>query len=607
MPKTKSVNTKRENREYTISEIESRWKSVFSMNGSPINAAGFYTNSGSMFINDPYLLNQRIKQLKTSPVFEQRENIENALLNPQENEKLLRNVTHSMLYMNYPLYRLSSLYEGILTYRSYIQPKYVDKKDMSKPRFQSDWKFIDMWHKKLNPQKQFRRIVAEVIPEGKRAYYIRQHYNSATQKEKVDYVHFQDLPSDWYKIIKHSTNSHAVVAFDFTYFWQAGTSLGQFPPIFAEYYNEMINSFDVLDGRKIYNPHKTPSDVVVEYNHSTMDWYYWKELPSDQCFMFSFTEADDLQISPLASLLLQAQDLGSYSLLQQQLLTVPLYSILLGQIPMQKDAKSGNSTDSLSLSPDAVTTFEGKVNSSMPPGTTFIMVPSENNQLHNFKEIPNANSIYTTGLQQMLATSGTSTLMTTTEKPSVAQVNAGKITEKRYIDRIYDQFAWAVNIILEKMYEDGDLKYEWHFRIFGDAFSEKDEYAALEKSLSLGQLEMLPDYLAYKDKSLLDAVTTADWVDSSGIYDKFKPLVNSFGMSGKSSTSEKPTGRPKADENNIESDATAASIDSGQNTGDTKSYNAECAVCGKALVSDGIFCSEECEEIYFEVQNEEDR
>lgn len=528
-----------------------------------------------------------------------REEIEHALIEPDYNELALRTAAHSMIYMTYPLYRLNYLYEGILTYRSYIQPMYVSKEDMDTPRFKSDWKFIDMWQKKLNPQKQFRRIVAEVIPEGKRAYYFRQSYNSTTGKENVNFVHFQSLPSDWIKIIKHSTDSYAVIAFNFAYFWQAGTSLGQFPPIFAEYYEELMSATEIQNGRYYIDTAKTPKDVVVEYNHDTMTWFYWRELPSDLCYMFSFTEADDLQISPFSSLLLQAQDLGSYSLLQQQLLTVPLYSILLGEIPLNNDNKSGNHLDDMSLSPDAVTLFEAKVNSSMPPGTTYAMVPSTKNVLHHFQEIPNANKIYNMGLQQLINSSGASTLMTTTEKPSVAQVNAGKIIEKRYIDRIYDQFAWAVNIILDNMYQKGDLKFKWHFRIFGDSFSEKDEYTALEKSLSLGQMEMLPDYLAYKDKTLLDAMTTCDWVSSSGIYDSFKPLVNSFGMSSK--VSDNKGGRPPAKEDEIDNDNTAASIESGQNTADMKTFATHiCPNCGVAYEGTSAFCSEECEEEYIE-------
>ena len=165
------------NQKVSVQQVENKWKQVFS---SPIGGGfggvapgGYLLNIGASFVNDPYLLNQRIKQLSTLPAFTDREQIEESLKNPENNEFDLREATHSMIYLTYPLYRLQMLYEGILKYRSYIEPRYVDKKEMNTPRFKSDWKLVDMWQKKLNPQKQFRRIVAEVIPEGKRAYYLR--------------------------------------------------------------------------------------------------------------------------------------------------------------------------------------------------------------------------------------------------------------------------------------------------------------------------------------------------------------------------------------------------------------------------------------------------
>lgn len=563
-----------------IDEQNKRWKKFFS-NGSyssmlaNATLGDFLMNSGSVFVDDPYLLNQRIKQLKSTAQFMAREQIENALLDIDHNEQTLRQATHSAIDMTYPLYRLQYLYEGILKYRSYIKPSYVSKEDMSKDRFKREWEFIDKWHKKLNPEKQFRRITAQVIPEGKKAYYLRQSYDkgSRTTEPNVDYVYFEQLPSDWYKIIKHSTDSYEVVAFNFAYFWQAGTDLGQFPPIFGEYYQELMNATErTTSGRTIINQDKTPEDVVVEYNSRTLQWYYWKELPANTCFVFSFTEADDLQVSPFVSLLLQAQDLASYSLLQQQLLSVPLYSMLTGEIPLNDKNKSGAYLDDYALSPESVNLFEAKANNLMPPGTSYVMVPSKNNELHHFQEIPNANGIYNTALQQVINTSGASTLITTTEKPSVAQVNAGKIIETRFIDRLYEQFAWAVDIILRDMYDEDDLKYHWNFKIFGDSFSEKDRLVALEKSLSMGQCELFPEYLAMNGLTMMDAVNNADWVDTTGIYDKFKIIQTSFTSGGVSKgsesqavTPEETAGRKQITEEKIENDSTAASYESGTN------------------------------------------
>lgn len=593
----------------SLKETENKWNKLFSQFGNGASSGsgfnnGFFLNSGSMFVNDPYLLNQRIKQLKSIPSFMDRDELEKALLNPTYNELALRQATQSALYLTYPLYKLMMLYEGILTYNSYIYPKYVPKADMATPRFKSDEKFVDMWHKKLDPKRQFRRITQEVLTEGKRAYYLRQDYSGKTGNEKCNYVYFQELPSDWIRIVKKSTDSYFVVAMNFAYFWQAGTSLGQFPPVFSEYYNELMGntSYD-KDGNPFVDMDKikTPKDVVVEYNNQTMTWYYWKELPADECFVFSFDEGNALQVSPFISLLLQSQDLASYSLLQQQLLSVPLYSIILGEIQLHDETKSGVATDDYRLSPEGVQLFEGKVNSYMPPGTSYAMTPSSQNQLFKFQEIPNATKIYDIGLEGLLDTSGANTLLTTNPKPSVAQSMAGRTIEVRYIDRIYSQYEQACNITLRKMYENADLKYEWTFKLFGDSFGDSALESAIVKDLGMGQKELLPRFLALHNLSLQDSVSICDWVDNTGIYDKFTPLVNSFTTSNPSS-SNKINGRPSADLNDIKSDGTANSIDSGQNTGNMKDFALvnTCLGCGKELEIGQHFCNGECEEIYKE-------
>lgn len=609
----------------TVNQVENKWKKIFSSSGMGSSSYGgfingYFRNGNGMFANDPYLLNQRIKQLKSTPSYLSREEIESALLDIDHNELGLRKATTSILNMTYPLYKSLLMYEGILSYKNYVFPKYVPDNEKGTPRYKSDCMFTDMWLKKLNIPYQFRRITFEVLQEGKKAYYIRQSYNSQTGKERCDYVHFENLPTDWFKIIKKSTDSYYVCAFNFAYFWQSGTSLGQFPPIFTQYYNQLMGAVIVDNNGSIQaiDKSKTPKDVIIEYNSDTMEWFYWKELPLDEVFIFSFDETHANVVSPFVSLLLPAQDLSSYSLLQQQLLSVPLYSIILGEIPLFDD-KSSTDPDAYKLSPDATTLFESIINSRMPPGTSYAMTPAKSNTMYKFSELPNSDKIYLSALQQLSITSGTGNLMALTEKPSVAQVASSKSIEKRFIDRVYSQYMNACNILLRKMYEQGDLKYQWQTRIWGSIFSDDDEKDACLKGLTLGQKELFLDYLALSDKTLLDANSICDFVDSTGIYDKFQVLVNSYSTSGKDVV-DKKNGRPSVDENNIQSDETASSIDSGQNTAENKSYSLEllnnvfekqyiCPNCGKAFIKNKenqAFCSDGCKEEFIEnIKNEE--
>ena len=532
---------------------------------------------GAAFGNNPFISNARVKNLQTQPRLEERSKIEEALLDPANNEMVLRGNTHSVLNQTYPLYRLQYLYEGILTYKYYVQPLFVEKKSMDTPRFKSDAKFTDLWLKKLNPKKTFRRIVAQIMAEGKKAYVLRQAYQAGTDKEKIDYVALQDIPSDWFKITSITSDSYYGISFDFFYFMTPGADIRQFPPFFKNIYMELMGYGDIQpDGSIRIDPAKvaTSENIVAEYNSSLSTWAYWAELPADVVWTFCFTEADALAVSPFISLLLMGSDLTNYSLLQQQLVAAPLNSLILGEMVTDADTKhSGWSPDNFFISPEALTLFENSINSVLANANiAYKMTPSVKNQMFNVPTIPNAQNVYNEAIRGIINTAGSGALQTLSEKPSVAQTNMARITEHRFIDRIYAQFEHFVNTVFEQMYNVGDLNFHWYFRMFGNAYLDKDEIADLEKSLSMGQLELLPKYLAMRDLSMTDALALVDYIESTGLYDKFKPLVSSFTMQSDSVSEKKSTnlnenkvidegGRPETE--NPENDNTDASKNNG--------------------------------------------
>lgn len=532
---------------------------------------------GAAFGNNPFISNARVKNLQTQPRLEERSKIEEALLDPANNEMVLRGNTHSVLNQTYPLYRLQYLYEGILTYKYYVQPLFVEKKSMDTPRFKSDAKFTDLWLKKLNPKKTFRRIVAQIMAEGKKAYVLRQAYQAGTDKEKIDYVALQDIPSDWFKITSITSDSYYGISFDFFYFMTPGADIRQFPPFFKNIYMELMGYGDIQpDGSIRIDPAKvaTSENIVAEYNSALSTWAYWAELPADVVWTFCFTEADALAVSPFISLLLMGSDLTNYSLLQQQLVAAPLNSLILGEMVTDADTKhSGWSPDNFFISPEALTLFENSINSVLANANiAYKMTPSVKNQMFNVPTVPNAQNVYNEAIRGIINTAGSGALQTLSEKPSVAQTNMARITEHRFIDRIYAQFEHFVNTVFEQMYNVGDLNFHWYFRMFGNAYLDKDEIADLEKSLSMGQLELLPKYLAMRDLSMTDALALVDYIESTGLYDKFKPLVSSFTMQSDSVSEKKSTnlnenkvidegGRPETE--NPENDNTDASKNNG--------------------------------------------
>lgn len=542
----------------TIKQTENRWKELFNRNRVD-NPFIYGMNIGSAFGNNPFIANQRVRNLSTQAYPYNRDSIEKALLDPGNNEMLLRGATHNVLNQTYPLLKLLYMYEGILAYHNYVQPLYVDKKDMTSPRFKSDEKFIDMWVKKLAPKKTFRRIVSQVLMEGKRAYLLRQCYENRTGSERVDYVELKDVPSDWFRITGISSESYYTISFDFMYFTTPGANLNQFPPIFTDIFNQLLGYRKIDDfGQVVFDPNQLSEcdNVSVEYDSITGTWAYWAEIPANIAWVFSFSESDATVVSPFVSLLLQGSDLADYNALQQQLVSAPLASLILGEIGLSPDThKTGFDQDMYDISPEAVAMWEGSINGTLAnQNIAYKMTPSTKNVMFNVPSIPNAQTIANDAVSQLINTTGSSALQPLNEKSSVSQTNAAKVYEGRFIDRIYAQFEHFVNTIWEDMYYAGDLKYRWVFRIFGNTFLEKEEYQDIEKSLSMGQLHLLPHYLAMRGMSLLDANTMSDYVEATGIYEKMKPLVSSFTTSSET---------VEGVRNNIESKKATSTSDTG--------------------------------------------
>jgi hypothetical protein len=589
-PKQDSSNTL-----YTLENTANRWTNLFSSKYGNCDLLLAMQNALS---KNPYVQNQRLKQLKSYPVFYDRNTLEIALQSPQSNEQTLREASYALSSSVFPLYKLMRMYPDILTYKGYAYSKYVPTKDLNTPRYKSDSKIVHMFLDKFKPKYTFRRIAQEVFKEGKRAYIYRQSINTETGKEKVDYALLQELASDWWKPTYKGADNYIGASFNFTYFWQVGTSIDQFPPVFRQYYEELMGCTNKTSTGYEIDYGKAPQNSSVEFTGG--NWFFWKELPNDLCFVFSCDESNVWIVPPFISLFLQAQDLSNYLLLQQQLTSIPLNSIVLGEIPFHDNgsgSKSGGYTNDLRLNDTMVTGFLDMFNGIAPSGSSMFAAPFQNMKLFNFPQVPNGEKIYTEALQQFIGSAAVNGLQTTSEKPSISQVKAAMSIEAGFADVLYDQFMNCINVIFEKWL---NLKFCWRYKIFGDRFSDKDTIQSLKDGLSMGQSYLLPKYAAMHDLDIEDTDALANQVKSSGIYNKMIMVKSAF------QSSDKKNGRPINED--PMSDGTGNSQDSGMNTAEGRTFTIrKCLVCGEEVDKDLYpFCSEECMEEFKETNYEEE-
>lgn len=553
---------KNNNKDISYNDLTSAWTELFSKTDDSTRAINAL---GMAYTCNPYVQSQRVKSINSLPVFFKRNKLESAMKDMTGNEKTLRE-TGWALFSVYPLMKLYYMYADILTYRYYITPKYVGKKEVSRRDFWEEHRYVHSIIDKINPKRTFRNIALDTIIEGKTAYCLRLGLNDKDiTKElklpKVEYCDFQKIPSDYWKITGINSETKFTVSVNFALFWQPGFSIKQYPPIFKKYY-DLFNNIVDENGKMVGDINNLiENDISVECSGGK--YYYWATMPLDEVFVFSHCEAHSWQLPNFSGLFLQAQDLQSYSYLQEELLQLPLSSVIIGTLPMNDSSgRIGSSANNFALSPEAVLFFESLFNSVAPRGVKFMLAPGEDYKHFKFdNSVPNNINIVTETQQQWISSSGTGGLMSTTNKPSQAMVKSSQKIEPRYVDRFYEQWVNAVDIIFNKKI---GTKYTWKFHMEGDVFNDEDMYNKCDKAISIGQNDVMPQYKSFFNKDMEDVISTQHYVKASNIYENMQLVESAFN----SKKDDSKVGRPKADENNIESDGTAESIDSGSNTSD---------------------------------------
>ena len=519
---------------------------------------------------NPYVQNARIKGLRSQPMQFQRQQIEDMLKNAQNNEQSLRQVSSGLNFTSYPFYKLKTTIASIPTYRWYYMPQYIDRTQARSEEFKRERRFIDKFCKRLDPSKHGRIITQQTLDEGKVFRYMRYNYDKSSNN--VYGVDLQELPSDYCKIVGRNSDSYYSVAFNFVYFWQPGTSVEQFDPIFKDYFSMLMDSTEIVpyrkkNGGKVINMAKASQVIGKNPNVSIEkvagDYYFWVTLPTDCCFTFGIDFSNALQASMLMGLFLTGADLSQYEYLQKQLLQVPLYALLTGEIPYH-DEKQSKAEDDYRLSPTGLAYYQSlfykMMDTNDTSGVDFFAAPLKNMQLHALDSAPNATDIVTKSYQDFLTKAGINGIIATTDKPMAALVASTQKVESQYASLIYSQFMNMMNRTFERM----NLNYDWRFVMFGDVFGDNERLKAAKEGMTLGIMADAYIYNALLGRTLEDDLATGAEMVESGIMELRIPLKSSYTASGgDGKDGSNPVGRPSTTIEEIESEKTEESIDQG--------------------------------------------
>ena len=504
--------------------------------------------------DNPYIQNQRVKQVSSVPVDYDKDKIAEYLKRPNQSEKPLREAGHALEIAAYPLFKLRKTYQDAMTCRSYVYP--ADEMDAGDENaFMREWRLADKVRTALDVGGNAHMIAGQVLLEGKVFYQARLTVDKA--RNRADAGCLQQIPSDWTKIVGFNSETKYTVVFNLMYFMEPGTDYRQFGDLFKPYMDIFwgyVKPVRGKEGKALYmkalNAENDGADRKPEVYIQNGRWFYWVTLPAGSVWTFEVDDATRHVFSPFTGLYTSMEQVSQYEAVQLALVQNPLISVVLGEIPYKDNGQYTEAHDPYKLSPTGREYFEAlwyqMLAANNTSGVGIYSAPFENMKLVQLAEAPSANEISSRGYKYTMLKAGNG-LVPMSEEPRVGSVASSQILEPAFCEGVYRTMEKLVDHVLQGL----NLRYTWKLKMFGNRFTEKDEIEKCRQDMSLGILPSVFRYNAMMGHSVLDDVNMSKALDAMKINDLRKPVVSSYNQSADEQKSENGV-RPKTDETTTE-------------------------------------------------------
>ena len=601
----------KDDKKIVLTDIQQKWREILhTYSDRGLSMTQISSALSNAMLNNPFLQNQRLRRISSNASAKSKTDLQKALQSPQGNEQLFREESLFLSFTNYVYHSLLNLYRDIPLYNYYYTPKYVDKKDMNGDNFKKESKKVDKILKAFKVKQTFKKINKATQVEGKTTWLLRR---SMQNNGDIDFFVLQKLDSDMVKLTSIGSDQNFICSFNFMIFLNPMYSLDFYPPIFKEIFQELLDNGVIIEDSK-GNLRFSPQALALAQNegkltydgtfeNSNNNYLYWVQLPQTLAWTFSQDESHVNAFPDTIGLFMDLSELDGYRWIQSSILSNVVSSILTAEVPYIKDAQAGS--DASVFSPDSIIGFENLFKQNVSNMVLPFFAPFENYKLFTIENQPeNLNIIYSR-LRDLVATSGTSSLLGITEKPTVAMTVAAKQLAAAHCDYLTRQFENFLNYAVNNEF---NLKYDWKITLWGDIYHWRDDVKIAKELLSGGVKSVLPKILSAEDMSLEDCICTSDYIDSLGIH--FNEVEEQISN---------PVGRPTLDDDQVQNDNTAISKDAGNNVSENKEFSVNinldkmsvlsenfCASCGKKLENNEEFLCDLCLEEQISLRKEED-
>ena len=574
-----------------IDDLTRQWKNVFNKfsYASQIDGVGSVLDKWNKL--NPFLQNQRIKNIYSQARKYGKANISEFLADPANSEPQLRSLGWANSSSQQIYYNILRRSADIPKYYYFKIPDLLENgKKYSDDGFKFEDRLTDEWLEKFNIANTFKTIALEVKREGKSSYLLRNRIIGEGKQKVVDWCTLQKLPTEWTKITGRGELGFTV-SFNFMYFLNLANSPSFFGEYFEKVWDDLLSQGVVTknEDTKAYELNKTLAQnykftyegkeysstlEFVKGKRRPEEYFFWVKLPFDICYTFGSDNSNPWVAPDTMGLMLKLQELTDYGTLAGLIASTPLTSVLTGEIEPIPNPRAGK--DESIFNPETVRGMMDQFNMATSTNIECWLFPAKNIKLQQLNSDINSSDIINTATDNFITSSGDAGLTVTTNKPNVAQVNVAKQLAASQQEYVTLQFENVINFILQHKL---GFAYRWKVRIWGDIFNQENETKLLKEIVANGNIAVLPKLMSSQRMTMRDTKAFAEYIKTLDFYKEFMTYTQQSkhdmdmeaaeeeadGDDGEGGD-EKKVGRPGADLNNIENDATAQGIENGTNT-----------------------------------------
>lgn len=582
---------KKEQEAITIEDLTAKWKATFDKMYAINGTSGVGTVADKWNKLNPFLQNQRIKNIYTQAKQYGKANISAFLADPANSETQLRSLAWANSSSQQIYYNILRRSADIPLYNYFKIPDLLEGEgSYKKDDFKFEDKLTDEWLELFNIANTFKTIALEVKREGKSSYLLRNRIKGEGKQRKPEFATLQKMPTDWVKITGRGQLGFTI-SFNFMYFMNIANSPDFFGDYIRKAYDDMYEKGifvkDEKTGTVKFEQEKAMNytftygseeySSTIEYvKGRRQEYFFWLKMPFDICYTFGSDNSNPWVAPDTMGLMLKLQELTDYGQLAGLIASTPLSTILTGEIEPIPNPRAGK--DESIFSPATIRGMMDQFNMATSTNIECWLLPGKNLKLQQLNADVNSSDIITTATENFIESAGEGGLTITTSKPNVAQVNVAKQLAASQQNYVTLQFENVMNFILQHKL---GLSYRWKIRIWDDVFNHENNVKILKEEVAGGNIALLPKLMSAEKMTMRDTKAVAEYIKTLDFYKEFMTYTQASkhemdleaqeeSEEDEEAGEEKKVGRPEIPEQDIDNEATSASRERGDNISDNR-------------------------------------